>query len=352
MEQKNVSQLIYCCLRSAGTDRAVNTLPASPQNLSRTHTSTLECRHAAAVQAAAENICRVQAPTCHRPSVFAFFRRICICRKTSNIHAPRLQMCCTRKKKQLACSPAMTAGALPTPPVVPVPPLYSRKKQLPWIHTRRKHRISTVSRTQWTNFWSQWPTNLHTPRDCFLSHYLFGHCDITKWAAVQQPTACIASATLFSRLILDSKYDALTGSFTCISSVGHEPQDLWTDWCIKATFVALFFLQKTCQVFIFRTNFECPKILFSTWVLNTCSQRHLNRPRPEPPHGRNSAAGRQKPLTGSCVWTQVVRDHPKVWEHPIFMILHCWQERMTSDLHPLCTIFPDIQGPAAAWWKI
>lgn len=113
----------------------------------RPHSNT---RHAATVQAAAENICRVQTPTCHQPSVFAFLWRICICRKTSNIHAPSLQMCYTWKKTQqkLACAPAMTAGALPAPPVVPVPPLYSRKEQLPWIHTRRKHRLSTLSCTR------------------------------------------------------------------------------------------------------------------------------------------------------------------------------------------------------------
>lgn len=87
-----------CQGRSAGTDRALHTLPASPQNRTRTHTSTLKHRHAATVQAAAENICRVQTPTCHQPSVFAFLWRICICRKTSNIHAPSLQMCYTWKK--------------------------------------------------------------------------------------------------------------------------------------------------------------------------------------------------------------------------------------------------------------
>lgn len=89
-----------CQGRSAGTDRALHALPDSPQNCSWTHTSTLKRRHAVAVQAAAENICRVQTPTCHQPSVFAFLRRIYICRKTSNIHAPSLQMCYTQKKTQ------------------------------------------------------------------------------------------------------------------------------------------------------------------------------------------------------------------------------------------------------------
>lgn len=100
----------------------------------------------------------------------------------------------------------------------------------------------------------------------------------------------------------------------------HQPSGAWATWFVmnwlmyKCNFCRSF-LQKTCHVFIFGINFECPKMLFSTWVLSTCSQRHLNHPRPEPPHGRNSVAGRQKPLTGSCVWMQLVWDYPKVWEH-------------------------------------
>lgn len=100
----------------------------------------------------------------------------------------------------------------------------------------------------------------------------------------------------------------------------HRPSGAWATWFVmnwlmyKSNFCCSF-LQKTGQVFILGSTLSVQKMLFSTWVLSRCSQRHLSHPRPEPPHGRNSVAGRQKPLTGSCVWMQVVRDHPKVWEH-------------------------------------
>lgn len=94
---------------------------------------------------------RGHTPTRRRPSVFAFLRRIWNCGKTSNIDAPRLQMCYTRKKTHSCHAAVMTAGALSAPPVVPGPPLYSRKEQLPWIHTRRKQRISTLNCTRRTN---------------------------------------------------------------------------------------------------------------------------------------------------------------------------------------------------------
>lgn len=48
---------------------------------------------------------------------------------------------------------------------------------------------------------NQWPTNLHTSRDCFPSYYLFDHHSITTWVAAQQPpSACIPSTALFSSL--------------------------------------------------------------------------------------------------------------------------------------------------------
>lgn len=165
VEQKNVSQLIYCCFegRSAGTDWATHAFPASPQNCSWMYTSTLERRHTAAVQAAAENICRGQTPTCRRPSVFAFLWRNCICGKTSNIHSPGFQMCYTQKKSRAAVWPWLsvlcqllrwcrsllfTAGRSSCP------------GSTPGENTGSPHWTYSVNQ-----LWSQWPTNLFTPHD-------------------------------------------------------------------------------------------------------------------------------------------------------------------------------------------
>lgn len=133
-----------CGGRSAGSDGVMHAFLGSVQNGSGTQTSTPKRRHVAAVPAAAENTCRGHTPTCQRPSVFAFLQRIWICGKTSNIHAPSLQMCYT------PCS-SYDCRCFVSSSVVPVPPLYSREEQLLWIHTRRKQRISTLNRTQWTN---------------------------------------------------------------------------------------------------------------------------------------------------------------------------------------------------------
>lgn len=201
MEQKNVSQLIYCCLSgkiSWNWPSIARSPCLSTELLTDAYVHTQTQRRFKQLQKTSAEF--------RRPHVIS---PLCLHFSGESASAGRhlifmlpVSRCAThgeKKKQQLACGPAMTAGALPAPPLVPVPPLYSRKEQLPWIHTRRKHRISTLSRTWWTNFWSQWPTNLHTPSDCFLSHYLFGHCEITKQAAGQQPTsACISPAIFLS----------------------------------------------------------------------------------------------------------------------------------------------------------
>lgn len=39
-------------------------------------------------------------------------------------------------------------------------------------------------------------------------------------------------------------------------------------------------------------------------------------------------------------------------EHQSILDLQCYQEKRTCEIHQDCTIFPDIQGPTAAWWKM
>lgn len=125
--------------------------------------------------AAGENICWGQTPACQWLSM--------LCLHFSGesrlagrlIKSPVLQMHYTHKNTHMAVT---SVCVLPVPPVL-VLSLYCRKKQLPWIHTRRKHRISTLSCTQWTNSGASdlltW-TEQGTACDCFLSHYLASDC--------------------------------------------------------------------------------------------------------------------------------------------------------------------------------
>lgn len=137
------------------------------------HTSTLERRHTAAVQAAAENICRGQTPTCRRPSVFAFLWRNCICGKTSNIHSPDFQMCYTQKKAgplyghDCRCFASSCGGAGPSS--------LQQEGAAALDPHQEKTQDPHTERTQWTNSGAN---DLLTcsPHMTFLSHYLFGHC--------------------------------------------------------------------------------------------------------------------------------------------------------------------------------
>lgn len=87
----------------------------------------------------------------------------------------------------------MSAGALSAPPVVPAPPLYSRKE-----HTHQENTEELHTEPYSVN---QWPTNLHPPADGFLSHYLLCNPSITTLP----PSARIPSTTFFQQFG-DSKY--------------------------------------------------------------------------------------------------------------------------------------------------
>lgn len=157
-----------CGGRWAGSDRVVHAFLGSG-----TQTSALKCRHTAAVQAAAEHICWGQTPTCQQPSGFAVLRRIWICWKTSNIHAPRLQMCATfakKKKQNKKTAAAQQAWLLVLCQLLPW--CCPSSLQQEGAAALDPHQEKTEALHTEPYPVNQWPTNLHTPRDCFLSQLL------------------------------------------------------------------------------------------------------------------------------------------------------------------------------------
>lgn len=191
-----------CGGRSAGSDGVMHAFLGSVQNGSGTQTSTPKRRHVAAVPAAAENTCRGHTPTCQRPSVFAFLQRIWICGKTSNIHAPSLQMCYTPcSSYDCRCFVSSSRGAGPSS-------LQQGRAAALDPHQEKTEDLHTEPYSV-----NQWPTNLHTPCDCFLSHYLFGRSLISTQSAAQQPPpACTVSLQPLSLAVC--RLRTWTGRFT------------------------------------------------------------------------------------------------------------------------------------------
>lgn len=134
--------------------------------------------------------------------LFAFLQRIWICGKTSNIHAPSLQMCYTPcSSYDCRCFVSSSRGAGPSS-------LQQGRAAALDPHQEKTEDLHTEPYSV-----NQWPTNLHTPRDCFLSHYLFGRSLISTQSAAQQPPpACTVSLQPLSLAVC--RLRTWTGRFT------------------------------------------------------------------------------------------------------------------------------------------
>lgn len=130
--------------RSAGTDRAKhNPLASSQNNHSWAQTSIHKhtSMHTAAGQTAVENIWRGPTPTCQCSFMLClhFPRESTLVRRS--IHLLVLQMQSTEPAKTYIWLRFLSVLASSS----------SLAGRISWIHTRRKHRISILSCTQWTN---------------------------------------------------------------------------------------------------------------------------------------------------------------------------------------------------------
>lgn len=106
-------------------------------------------------------------------SVFAFLQRIYISRKTYSFTRSPDAEHYTHKNTNMAMISVSACQFLLWCRSLLSDSLYSRKEQLPCIHTRRKHRISILSCTQWPNSGDRdlltW-TEQNTTHNRFLSH--------------------------------------------------------------------------------------------------------------------------------------------------------------------------------------
>lgn len=181
VEQSDVSHAIYCRLQmeiSWGRQRYTILWVLLHKHKSNAHSSK-------------SNSCRkhLQRSGAHMSmSLFAFLQRNYISRKTYSYNRPPDAEHWTYKNTHMA---QISVSAASSSSLI----VCSRKSQPLWIHSKRKHRISTLSCTQWTScgaddlltYWSAQDITLN----CFLSPYLLGHSLITGWAVVQ------ASGTTF-----------------------------------------------------------------------------------------------------------------------------------------------------------
>lgn len=139
-------------------------------------------------------------------AVFAFLRRHYISRKTNSFNRPPdAKTHIWLRFLSVLASSSSVAGLSSVS-------VSSRKDQLPWIQTRRKHRISILSCTQWTtseanDLLTYW-TAQDTPHNCFLSYKIFSSGLITGWTVVQ---ALVTSS--FHIQYPDSLWELLTLPF-------------------------------------------------------------------------------------------------------------------------------------------
>lgn len=131
-------------------------------------------------------------------SVFAFLQRIYISRKTYSFTRSPDAEHYTHKNTNMAMISVSACQFLLWCRSLLSDSLYSRKEQLPCIHTRRKHRISILSCTQWPNSGARdlltW-TEQDTTHSFFLSH-LFSPGLIEGWVTAQ-PTKLSVSVPVF-----------------------------------------------------------------------------------------------------------------------------------------------------------
>lgn len=123
-------------------------------------------------------------------AVFSFLQRIHISRKTYSFTRLPDAEHWTRKKTHIWLRfLSVLASFSSVVALLSSLSVTNRKDQLAWFYTRRKHRISILSCTQWTysggsDLLTEW-TAQDTTHNCFLSHYLFSHGLIIGCAGFQ-----------------------------------------------------------------------------------------------------------------------------------------------------------------------
>ncbi len=120
-------------------------------------------------------------------AVFAFLQRLHISRKRFHLLVLQMQSTEPIKTHMLLQFLSELASSSSAPGLSSLS-VSSREDQLHWIHTRRKHRISILSCTQWTSsgandLLTYW-TAQYTTHNCFLSHYLLSQGLIWDWTVL------------------------------------------------------------------------------------------------------------------------------------------------------------------------